>query len=96
MPVRPGNPISDRNMAGVKYKSDAPEDATAVVSGDINRPEGEGLAQDAPVGDNADAVTAEDGKPNRSDSKGEWEAYARSQGLDPEGMTKDELIDAIG
>lgn len=106
MPVRPGNPHPDVNMAGVKYKSDAPEDATAVSSGDISRPDGGGVAQDGPVavtdapnrtisGEKAEPE-AQAEKPNQSDKKEDWERYAAAQGVDTEGMTKDEIIEAVG
>lgn len=36
------------------------------------------------------------GAPAKSATKGEWEAYAASQGVDTDGMTKDEIIDAVG
>lgn len=36
MPTRPGNPSTDRNMAGVRYKSDAPQDQTA--NADVEQP----------------------------------------------------------
>lgn len=45
MPVRPGNPHADRNMAGVIYKSDAPQDQTA--NSDVTRREGQGISRDA-------------------------------------------------
>ena len=34
--------------------------------------------------------------PAKSSSKAEWEAYAASQGVDTDGMTKDDIIDAVG
>lgn len=43
--------------------------------------------------------SASDGPPAKSASKGDWEAYARSQGAtdaDLEGKTKDDLVDAYG
>jgi len=106
MPVRPGNPHPEVNMAGVKYHSDRPEDGTAVVSGEINRPDGDGVTQDGPVGtsdspprtisgqQSEGAAQAE--KPNKSDDKGTWESYAKAQGVDTSGMTKDEIIEAVG
>lgn len=106
MPVRPGNPLSDRNMAGVKYHSDRPEDGTAVASGDINRPEGDGVSQDGPVGTSDSPPRTISGekaepeaqaeKPNQSDKKEDWERYAAAQGIDTEGMTKDDIIEAVG
>lgn len=36
-----------------------------------------------------------DDKPAKSASKADWEAYAASQGVDTDGMTKDEIIDAV-
>lgn len=112
MPVRPGNPLSDRNMAGVIYKSDRPEDGTAVSPDETTRQEGPGIRRDAEteeIGGDHSGATAEpvggldgdggdnaDGKPNQSDNKGEWESYAQAQGVDTEGMTKDQIIDAVG
>lgn len=46
----------------------------------------------------ADSGT-DDGPPAKSANKGDWEAYARSQGAtdaDLEGKTKDDLVDAYG
>lgn len=45
MPVRPGNPHPDRNMAGVIYKSDSPQDQTA--NSDVERRDGGGITRDA-------------------------------------------------
>lgn len=62
MPVRPGNPHPDRNMAGVKYQSDQPQDQTA--NSDVERREGEGLHRDADekeVGRDHPGATAESG-----------------------------------
>lgn len=36
------------------------------------------------------------GMPAESDRKAAWETYARSQGVDPSGMTKAEIIEACG
>lgn len=36
------------------------------------------------------------GKPGTSDSKAEWEAYAASQDVDTDGMTKAEIIAEVG
>jgi hypothetical protein len=69
MPVRPGNPHADRNMAGVIYKSDAPQDQTA--NSDLERPEGGGLHRDAgekEVG-RTPGATAEPGVITESDLK---------------------------
>ncbi len=43
----------------------------------------------------ADSDASGDGEPNQSDTKAEWVAYAESQGIDTDGMTKDEVIDAV-
>lgn len=34
-------------------------------------------------------------RPAQSATKGDWEAYAATQGVDTDGMTKDEIIDAV-
>ena len=34
--------------------------------------------------------------PAESDRKDAWESYARSQGVDPAGMTKAEIVEACG
>lgn len=47
----------------------------------------------------ADDEGASDGPPAKSASKGDWEAYARSQGATDEeldGLTKDELVAGYG
>jgi hypothetical protein len=36
------------------------------------------------------------GKPSPDDLKAVWEDYARSQGIDPDGMTKAEIVEACG
>lgn len=42
------------------------------------------------------ADKADDAKPAQSATKAEWEDYARSQGVDTDGMTKADIIDAVG
>ena len=42
-----------------------------------------------------DAPSDGDDAPAKSATKGEWEAYAASQGVDTDGLTKDEIIDAV-
>lgn len=37
-----------------------------------------------------------DERPAQSDSKAAWVTYAESRGIDPEGLTKAELIDLVG
>lgn len=46
--------------------------------------------------DVAEPVEVEAERPNVSDVKAEWEAYARAVGVDPDGLTKAEIIDAVG
>lgn len=48
--------------------------------------------EDTPSGDES----APDGPPRVNDSKAKWVEYARSQGGDPSGMTKAELVDQYG
>lgn len=43
----------------------------------------------------ADDVPSDDGKPNQSDTKSAWSAYAETLGIDVYGMTKTEIIDAV-
>jgi hypothetical protein len=38
----------------------------------------------------------DDARPAKSASKADWEAYAATQGIDTDGLTKDEIIDAVG
>lgn len=40
--------------------------------------------------------SSSDDKPAKSATKGDWEAYAASRGIDTDGMTKDEILDAVG
>lgn len=35
-------------------------------------------------------------RPSESDTKDVWVAYAQTQSVDPDGLTKAELIDAVG
>lgn len=41
-------------------------------------------------------VDSEEARPNVSDPKDVWVTYAQAKGVDTEGLTKDELIDAVG
>lgn len=43
-----------------------------------------------------DSDAATDEAPNKSANKSEWVDYAEAQGIDTDGMTKDEIIDAVG
>lgn len=47
--------------------------------------------KEAATGDQTDGDEA----PAKSANKSDWEAYAASQGVDTDGMTKDEIIDAV-
>lgn len=53
---------------------------------DVTPAEKEAARGDQPAGDE---------RPNKSDAKSDWEAYAASVGVDTDGMTKDEIIDAV-
>lgn len=62
---------------------------------DVKRLVDEGFLVEQEVADSGD----EDGPPAKSASKGDWEAYARSQGAsdeDLDGQTKDDLIETYG
>ena len=41
------------------------------------------------------AQSDDGGAPAKSATKSEWESYADSQGVDTDGMTKDDIIDAV-
>jgi hypothetical protein len=63
--------------------------------GEVERLVDLGLAGEVEITDES----ADDGPPAKSASKGDWEAYARSQGAtddDLDGVTKDELIASYG
>lgn len=46
--------------------------------------------------DRWELVPDEAAAPAHSATKAEWVAYAESQGIDVEGLTRDEIIDAVG
>lgn len=84
---------------------DGPDDRTVLYALPENQPDSlsEGATSnqadlDATPADKAGGGPAEssDEVPNKSANKSEWESYAQSQGIDTDGMTKDEIIDAVG
>lgn len=58
-------------------------------------PEAEATPEPEPVAEVAEPEPDEPTKPNKTDDKPTWETYARSLGIDIEGMTKAEIIKAI-
>lgn len=72
--------------------------AGAVLSDNVDPAQLKQLIESDMVAE-ATADEPTDGPPAKSASKGDWEAYARSQGAtddDLEGKTKDELVSTYG
>lgn len=89
-------PASEASVAG-----NADTTGTAEGSGttDVNV-EGDASVKvegDVEVSETSDDSSSEDGaeRPNVSDKKADWVDYAEAQGIDTEGLTKDEIIEAV-
>lgn len=94
MPTTIKNPDSGQVKFAQEWEVDSYQEQGWVVD--------ESATQDADgVNKNPDSGNLESdlenaGKPNKSAPKSEWEDYAASQGVDTDGLTKDEIIDRVG
>lgn len=77
---------------------DGPDDRTVLRALPEDQPDSlsEGHKSNQADLDGTPAAKSDDGgRPAESASKAEWSAYAESQGVDTDGMTKAEIIDAV-
>lgn len=78
---------------------DGPDDRTVLHALPEDQPdslsEGAKSNQADLDGTPAENANSTGGTPNQSGSKSDWQSYAQAQGVDTDGMTKDDIIDAV-
>lgn len=89
MPTTIRNPESGQVKFAQEWEVDSYQAQGWVVDESATQ-DADGVNKNPDSGDVAD-----DGRPAKSASKAEWEDYAAAQGVDPDGLTKDEIIDAV-
>jgi hypothetical protein len=97
MPTTIRNPDSGQVKFAQEWEVDSYKDQGWVVDETATQ-DADGINKNPDSGDlEADVEAKEsDGIPAKSAPKSEWESYASSQGVDTDGMTKDEIIAAVG
>ena len=78
---------------------DGPDDRTVLYALPEDQPDSlsEGHTSNQADLDGSPAEKAGgDDRPGTSDTKAEWQSYAANQGVDTDGMTKADIIDAVG
>lgn len=94
MPTTIKNPDSGQVKFAQDWELDSYKEQGWVVDESATQ-DADGVNKNPDSGD-LEAELADDGKPAQSATKAEWEDYARSQGVDTDGMTKADIIDAVG
>jgi hypothetical protein len=99
MPTTMRNPDSGQVKFAQKWEVNSYKERGWVVDESATQ-DADGINKNPDSGDlEADMAKKEanaDDAPAKSATKAEWEAYAAAHGIDTDGMTKDEIIEAVG